>query len=153
MLSRKAKYALIASIHLAEHYERGPRLIAEIAEAELLPKKFLEMILLELKNGGLLDSKKGKGGGYQLAKPPENVMVGTIVRIIDGPLAPMRCASVTAPKMCDDCKDPQTCGIRSIMKDARDAIAGVLDRVSLAEVIRRRESMKADKSDVNMFYI
>lgn len=153
MLSRKAKYALIAVLHLARHYGEGPLLIGEIAEAEGLPKKFLELILLELKNAGYLDSKKGKGGGYILARTPDAISVGAIVRTIDGPLAPFRCASQTAPLPCEECKSPETCGIRLVMKDARDAISGVLDNESLAQVIKRTDEIREQKQGSPMFYI
>jgi Rrf2 family protein len=152
MLSRKAKYALTAMLHLARHYQRGPRLISEIAESEKLPKKFLELILLELKNVGYLDSKKGRGGGYVLAMEPSKIPVGGIVRTIDGPLAPLRCASLTAPVLCDDCPDPGTCGIRLVMKDARDAISAVLDGTNLQDVLDRTEEQQRTR-DGSMFYI
>jgi Rrf2 family protein len=153
MMSRKAKYALIAIQHLARYYERGPRLIGEIAEAEKLPKKFLELILLEMKNAGMLESKKGKGGGYVLAKAPDDISVAEVVRTIDGPLAPMRCASVTAPLPCEECLDPATCGIRSAMKEARDAIAEVLERVTIGEVCRREDAMKKTQDRPEMYFI
>lgn len=153
MLSRKAKYALIAIQHLAQYYDRGPRLIGEIAEAEKLPKKFLELILLELKNAGMLDSKKGKGGGYVLAKSPDDISVAEVIRTIDGPLAPMRCASVTAPMPCEECLDPETCGIRSAMREARDAIAEVLERVTVGEVCRRQEEMQRRRDKPEMYFI
>lgn len=153
MMSRKAKYALIAIQHLARHYERGPRLIGEIAEAEQLPKKFLELILLEMKNAGMLDSKKGKGGGYVLAKSPDEISVAEVMRVIDGPLAPLRCASVTAPMPCEECRDPDTCGIRSAMREARDAIAEVLERVTVGEVCRREEDMKRALDKPDMYFI
>jgi len=142
MLSRKAKYGLMGALNLARHYERGPRLIAEIVEEEDLPRKFLEAILLELKNDGMLSSKKGKGGGYTLARPPEEIMVGHIVRTLDGPLAPIRCASTSAPMPCAECKDPATCGIRDVMRDVRNGISDILDRTSLSDVIRREEERK-----------
>lgn len=151
MLSRKAKYALTAMLHLARHYQKGPRLISEIAEAESLPKKFLELILLELKNAGYLDSRKGRGGGYVLAMEPVRITVGGIIRTIDGPLAPLRCASQTAPVMCEDCPDPATCGIRLVMRDARDAISDVLDGTNLQDVLDRTEAQRSKEN--NMFYI
>ncbi len=153
MLTRKAKYALRASLHLAEWYERGPRLIQQISDAEEIPKKFLELILLELKNVGLLESKKGKGGGYSLAKPPEEITVGAIVRTIDGPLAPTRCSSVTSPMPCDDCPDPNLCGLKSVMREARDAIAEVFDNISLAEVARRTDLLRSENNDAPMYFI
>jgi len=97
MLSSKAKYGLKAMVYLARHADDGSVLIADIAEAESIPKKFLDAILLELKNRGYLSSKKGKGGGYTLAKPAQQIMVGDIVRVLDGPLAPVQCVSRTSP--------------------------------------------------------
>jgi len=137
MLSKKAKYGLKALLLLAQHYEQGPLIIAEIAQQEAIPKKFLELILLELKKQGLLHSKKGKGGGYTLAKTPHMIKMGTIIRILDGPLAPLPCVSVTAYAKCQECKDEKTCGIRIVMKDVRDSIALILDSTSLADVLKR----------------
>jgi len=93
--------------------------------------------LLELKKQGLLHSKKGKGGGYTLAKTPHMIKMGTIIRILDGPLAPLPCVSVTAYAKCQECKDEKTCGIRIVMKDVRDSIALILDSTSLADVLKR----------------
>ena len=137
MLSKKAKYGLKALLLLAQHYEQGPLLISEIAQQEAIPKKFLELILLELKKQGILHSKKGKGGGYTLAKTPAMIKMGTIIRILDGPLAPLPCVSVTAYAKCQECKDEKTCGIRIVMKDVRDAIALILDSTSLDDVLKR----------------
>lgn len=145
MLSHKAKYALKAMSVLAEHYGQGPILIAEIAGPERLPRKFLEMILLELRNQGLLHSKKGKGGGYALAKPPDMITVGQVVRIIDGPIAPLPCVSRTAYHRCDECVDERTCGIRMVMKDVREATAKILDSTTLTDMIRRADAVRAGK--------
>jgi Rrf2 family protein len=133
-LSRKARYALRALYALAADEGRGPVLIADLAERERIPRKFLEAILLELKNAGVLQSKKGKGGGYALAKTPEQITVGQIVRIIDGPLAPVPCVSEKAYVRCEGCADEATCGTRLVMKQVRDAIAGILDNTTLAQV-------------------
>src|SRR5438105_10011544 len=108
---------------LAQHHGEGPILISRVAEPDRMPHKFLELILLELKNHGLLQSKKGKGGGYFLAKPPNAISIGQVVRIIDGPLAPLPCVSRSAYMRCDECHDERTCGIRLIMKDVREATA------------------------------
>lgn len=137
MLSKKAKYALIAVLHLARRYGEGPVQIEELTKSEGIPKKFTESILLELKNSGLLQSKKGKGGGYSLRKPPGQITMGAVIRIIDGPLAPVPCVSKTAYEKCDECQDEQTCGIRIVMKDVREAIARILDATTLADVINR----------------
>jgi Rrf2 family protein len=133
-LSRKARYALRALYALAADEARGPVLIADLAERERIPRKFLEAILLELKNAGILKSKKGKGGGYALSKAPEQVTIGQIVRIIDGPLAPLPCASERAYVRCEECTDENTCGTRQVMKRVRDAIAGILDSTTLSDV-------------------
>jgi Rrf2 family protein len=137
MLSRKAKYALKALFLLARDQDRGPILISEIAERERIPKKFLELILLDLKNHGILQSRKGKGGGYLLARSPEAITLGTVVRITQGPLALTPCVSETAYRRCEECLDERTCGIRLAMKEVRDLTAKVLDGTSLADIQRR----------------
>jgi len=137
MLSHKSKYALKAMIVLAREYGRGPVLISEIASREDIPRKFLELILLELRNRGLLHSKKGKGGGYFLARAAAEITVGEILRDIEGPLALIPCVSQTAYRRCEECLDEQTCGIRMVMKDVRDATARILDSTTLADVLSR----------------
>jgi Rrf2 family protein len=137
MLSSKAKYGLKAMIYLARHEGQGPSLIADIAEREHIPKKFLDAILLELKNQGLLSSKKGKGGGYILARPSSRITVGEIIRILDGPLAPIPCVSRTAYRRCDDCDDEDACALRAVMQEVRDALAAILDNTSLSDMISR----------------
>ncbi len=138
MLSSKAKYGLKAMVYLARREGLGPVLIADIAESEHIPKKFLDAILLDMKNHGLLSSKKGKGGGYILAKPASRLTVGDIVRVLDGPLAPVPCVSRSAYRRCDDCPDETTCAIRAVMQDVRDAIAAILDNTTLADMSNRR---------------
>lgn len=137
MLSNKAKYGLKALLYLAEHGAEGAVLISAIAEDRRIPKKFLDAILLEMKNNGLLYSKKGKGGGYSLAKSPDKITVGQVIRILDGPLAPIPCVSQTAYRRCEDCLDEAACGIRSVMRDVRDAIADILDNTTLADLATR----------------
>lgn len=110
-------------------------LVSEIAEQENLPKKFLEAILLELNRNGLVRSRRGRGGGYALAKPADLITFGQIIRIIDGPLAPLACVSVNYYRRCDECKDEQTCEIRRVMRRVRDAIANELDGTSLAKAL------------------
>ena len=134
MLSNKAKYGLKAMLHLAEKEGQGGILVADIAETQSIPKKFLDTILLEMKNNGLLHSKKGKGGGYMLARPAAKIMVGQIVRILDGPLAPIPCASLTAYRPCLDCADEDTCKIRRLMRQVRDGMAEILDNTSLVDM-------------------
>lgn len=134
MLSQKAKYGLKAMMYLVRHQDRGGVPIGEIAKAEDIPRKFLDTILLELKKQGYLASRMGKSGGYWLAQAPAAISVGEIIRVLDGPLAPIPCASRTAFKPCADCTDVNACRIRRVMLEARDAIAAVLDNTSLAEM-------------------
>ncbi|HYB89627.1 MAG TPA: Rrf2 family transcriptional regulator [Candidatus Binataceae bacterium] len=138
-MSKKTKYALKAMMVLAKEYGQGPVLISEIARREDVPQKFLELILLELKNQGILQSKKGKGGGYFLGRPPQQISIGHVIRVLDGPLAPLPCASKTAYMRCSECRDERTCGIRMVMKDVRDATAKILDSTTLADMLKRVE--------------
>lgn len=138
MISSKTKYGLQALILLAEEYNNKPLLISEISERELIPKKFLESILLELKNKGYLISKKGRGGGYKLIKRPDKIRIGDIIRILNGPLAPTSCSSKTAYAPCPECVDVKKCKIRLLMLDVREAIADVLDSESLADLVKRK---------------
>ena len=130
MLSNKAKYGLKALMHLAG--AQGVSLAADIAADNNIPRKFLDAILLELTKAGILSSKKGKGGGYMLARPADAVTAGQIIRILDGPLAPIACASRTAYRPCPDCTDVDACAIREVMLDVRDAMSLILDRTSIA---------------------
>jgi len=140
MLSKKTKYALKALLLLAKEYGQGPILISDLAQREGIPKKFLELILLDLKNHGILQSKKGKGGGYFLGKAPEAIYLGYVIRVLDGPLAPLPCVSQTAYMKCEECQDEATCGIRNVMKQVREATARILDGTSLADVLRGVEN-------------
>jgi Rrf2 family protein len=135
MITRKTKYALSALVHLARRTQSGPVLISDLAKKERIPKKFLEMILLDLKRHGILQSKKGKGGGYALARPSELIHLGQIIRLMDGPLAPLPCVSETAYHPCEDCADQANCGIRLVMKEVRDSTARILDNTTLADVV------------------
>jgi Rrf2 family protein len=138
MLSKKAKYALKALFVLAENKDRSSMMISQIAAKEAIPKKFLEAILLDLKNHGILYSKRGKTGGYLLLKEPDKITIGQIIRIIDGPLAQVPCASQTAYVPCEECRDVATCSIRLVMRQVRDATAAILDNTTLADVIKNR---------------
>lgn len=151
MISKKTKYALKALIYLAREYDRGPILIADLAREERIPKKFLELILLALKNAGVLQSKKGKGGGYYLAQSPREISMGKVIRTLEGPLAPVPCVSETAYARCEECDDEWSCGIRLVMKEVRDAMAQILDNATLADVLERMEQEKQKKDGV-LFY-
>ena len=135
MITRKTKYALSALVHLGRNEKSGPVLISDLAKQERIPKKFLELILLELKKHGILQSKRGKGGGYALGRPAELIRLGQVIRLLDGPLAPLPCVSETAYQPCDDCTDENSCGIRLVMKEVRDATAKILDNTTLADVV------------------
>lgn len=144
MLSQKAKYAMRALIYLAqaraELSDSHPVGIAEIASKQAVPRKFLELILLELKRHGFVQSFRGKHGGYALALAPEKILFGDVIRLIDGPLAQLPCASLTAYRRCSDCEDEATCAIRHVLKQVRDASAGILDRTSLSDVMLGRSA-------------
>jgi Rrf2 family protein len=137
VLTKKGKYGLKAMVHLAGLEPNTLAQVAEIAKTNSISKKFLDHILTELRHAGLVYSKKGKGGGYALTRPAHEIRVGAIVRALDGPLAPLPCASVTAFRPCDDCSDLKSCSVRLIMVEARNAIANVLDRCTLAEMRAR----------------
>lgn len=152
MLSKKTKYAIQALVVLAEQPNREPVLISYIAEKGHIPKKFLELILLELKNSGILDSKKGQGGGYFLRKKLEDISLGEVVRLLSGPLALAPCVSRTAYAPCAECQQEDLCALRPTLQQARDAVSHVLDNATLATIVeegrRRRE-----RSQNIIFYI
>ncbi len=136
-LSKRGEYGLRAMIDLASvGSETGVVQIKEIADRQQIPAKYLEQILLTLKNAGLLNSKMGIGGGYYLARPASEITLGHIVRVLDGPLAPIRCVSQMAYEPCG-CPDEETCGLRLVMLDVRNAISAILDHTTLADVTNR----------------
>lgn len=153
MISKKAKYGLLAVLSLAREPEGEPRLIADLAEREQIPRKFLEVILLQLKNAGILGSRRGKGGGYFLAQAADQITLGTVLRVLEGPLAPVPCVSRTAYQKCDDCRDEAGCGIRLVMAEVRDAMAGILDHTSLAEVLERGDNAARNARNIVDFVI
>jgi Rrf2 family protein len=142
MLSKKSTYGLKALMNLARNLERGQVLISELAGEENIPKKFLEAILLALKNGGILSSRIGKGGGYSLSVSPRTLTVGRIVRILEGDLAPVSCLGGETPARCEECDDMASCGIRLVMADVQIAMNSVLDTVTLAEMVERSEAVR-----------
>ncbi len=138
-LSKRGEYGLRAAIYMALVQQDVPEAvlsIRDIAQAERIPVKFLEQILLTLKNAGILRSKTGVGGGYSLARPADQITLGQIFRTLDGPVAPIRCVSQMAYAPCG-CPDEATCGLRMVMSDVRDAIARILDHTTLADVATR----------------
>ncbi len=143
MLTRSAKYAIKALAYLARRPEGGaPVRIGDIAREEKIPQKFLERILLQLNRDGILYSRRGPEGGYGLARPANTIMLGDLIRRIDGPLAPIPCVSVTAYRPCPDCGDESSCGLRLVMKEVRDAMANILDQTSLADMQKRSDAVK-----------
>lgn len=147
MLSKKTKYAIKALIHLARHHEAGhPVLIGDIASHEHIPKKFLENILAELKTAGILHSKKGKGGGYYLAKHPEEVHLARIIRLVNGPIALQPCISLNFYERCEECTDEEVCGLRDVLRQVRDATLSILINSTLAELVRKEDKLLAEKN-------
>jgi Rrf2 family protein len=137
MLTNRGKYGLKALVHLAGLEPGETASIAGIAAENNIPKKFLDGILLDLRNAGFVRSKKGPGGGVALARPPEAITAGDVIRHIDGPLAPIGCASRTAFQPCDDCADLATCPVRLTMLTVRDAMSQILDHTSIADMAKR----------------
>jgi Rrf2 family protein len=153
-ISKRTQYGLKAMLALGSRFGDGPVLISTLSKEESIPLKFLEAILLDLKGHGLLASKSGKGGGYQLSRPPSTVTIGSLIRVLEGPLSPLPCASETAFRPCEECVDIETCGTRMIMRQVRDATADILDRTTLADLLRRVETARAGKSrEPLMYYI
>jgi len=134
MLSKKSQYAFKALAYLTERFNQGPVLISEIAVKKNVPLKFLENILLELKKADILESKKGKGGGYYLKKDPAMIKVATIVRLVNGPIAMLPCVSLNFYKRCDNC-DETSCGLHDIMISVRDATLNVLETKTLRDLL------------------
>lgn len=147
MLSSRAKYATRALLDLTFRYDGAPVHLQDIAERQSIPQKFLEQILLSLKRMGFVQSRKGPGGGYTLAKSPSEITLGAVVRAIDGPLAPISCVSKTGYMECG-CPEPETCGLRQAWQQARDALAMVLDNTTFADLRDRQENLKVVHTQV-----
>lgn len=137
MVPMKSRYALKALVYLARHQHQGPILISAIAEAEGIPRKFLEAILLELRNHGTLASRRGKHGGYSLLAKPDEIMLGEVIRTLTGPLAPVPCLSKSAYQRCAECKDEATCAVRLLLADVHTATLQILDHTSLGDLVSK----------------
>ena len=137
-ISTKGEYASRAMLELALHHDEGPLHIRDISAAQDIPLRFLEQILLQLKRAGYLRSKKGPNGGYYLAKAPSRISAAEIIRVMDGPLAPIDCVSVTAREVCPR---EQVCGLRGLWKETRDAIASILEKTTLADLAGRTKAL------------
>ncbi|AMM50196.1 MULTISPECIES: RrF2 family transcriptional regulator [Hymenobacteraceae] len=144
MISKKAKYALKALLYLAKNSEKPLVLISEIAEGERIPRKFLEAILVDLKVQQVVQSTRGKNGGYTLVKDPSQISVGNVIRMIDGPLAPVHCVSHLYYRKCEECVDETTCEIRILMKQVRDATCAILDTTFLTDLTKVRTLVEAE---------
>lgn len=149
MLSKKTKYAIKALVVLGKNYGKEPMQIMRISQEEQIPKKFLEQILLYLRNAGLLYSKKGAGGGYSLSKPPKDIYLVQVMRITDGPIAMVPCVSLNFYNGCAECKDEITCGIRDVFIDVRDATLKILAETSIQNIIDREHNL-LEKSHLTM---
>ena len=136
MLTNKGKYGLKALVHLAALPPGQTAQSVEIATANNVPKKFLDAILGELRVAGMIVTRKGKKGGYMLSRPPTDIMAGAAIRALDGPLAPIACASRTSYRPCSDCGDIEACSIRLLMTEVRDLSAKLLDNTSIADMRR-----------------
>lgn len=147
VLTNKGKYGLKAIVHLARLEAGETAQVADIARKNNISKKFLDAILLDLRNAGMLRSKKGPGGGYALAKPARSITVGAVVRALEGPIAPIACASRSDFSPCEDCEDIKTCTVRSVMSEVRDAVVGVVDMVTIADLVRR--ALAASRGEVD----
>jgi len=147
MLSRKTKYAINALVYLARESKDGePVQISRIAESENIPRKFLEAILLDLKHAGMLNSRKGKIGGYFLQKTPAEINIADVMRLFDGPIALLPCVAYKYYEKCDECIDEEACGIRSVFSDVRSETVRMLKKATLAEIIKRSEALKKNIS-------
>jgi len=137
MLTKKAQYALYALRYLAFKKDKGPVLIKEIVEVEKLPQKFIEAILVDLKNAGFVNSKKGKNGGYYLIKEPKDINFADIIRIFDGAIALLPCATYKYYEKCDKCQNDDDCGLRNVVKEIRDKTVAIMKELTLQDVIDR----------------
>ena len=145
MLSKKCKYALKALEYIAKKGNEEPILIAEISEEQNIPKKFLEAILLELKKDGILQSRKGKNGGYFLRQSAADINIGHIIRLIDGPIALIPCVSFKFYEPCIECEDEAICGLRNVVQEVREATNQILSKVTLADMLKREQRLARKK--------
>ncbi len=143
MLPKKTKYAIKALIALSKFYDEKKHVkISEIAESERIPKKFLEAILLEMRNQGIVGSKMGAYGGYYLAKHPQEIMLSQVIRLTGGPIALLPCVSLNFYETCEECPNEDVCGLRDVVKEVREATIKILSKTSLADVLDREDKLK-----------
>ena len=143
MISQKARYAFKALFALARQTD-GVVQSREIAQSEQIPQSFLEQILLDLNRAGIVASRRGREGGFYLLKDPTQLDCGQVLRLIDGPIAPLPCLSKTAYRRCDDCRDERSCAVRQVFADGYSALVGTLEGMTIAEAVARSEGARAD---------
>jgi Rrf2 family protein len=153
MITMKTKYALKALAYLALAPPGGPVLIAEVADREGIPRKFLELILAELKTHGFVRSKKGRGGGYFLSMAPQKIQLAQVMRVLDGPIAPVPCLSRTSYRKCEGCKDEATCGIRLVLQELYEASVKILEATTLEDLVERTRRASAHGPPLMRYYI
>jgi Rrf2 family protein len=145
LLSKKTKYAIRALIALGEQFGGDSMNILSISQQEKIPKKFLEQILLEMRNAGFLYSKKGAGGGYSLLKDPNQINLVQVMRLTGGPIAQLPCVSLNFYQRCEECKEEETCGIRNTFMSVRDATLKILSETTIADLIKKEKSLSEAK--------
>lgn len=150
-LSSKTRYAVRALLYLSRHPGSPAVLISELAQAEAIPKKFLEAILLDLNNAGILESKRGRGGGYRLKRSPEQITVAELVQLFDGPLGQLPCLN-DAPSTCSECEDAETCGLRATFIDVEKQTLAVLGNTTVADLVKKETELEGQKRGL-MYYI
>lgn len=153
MITRRSKYAIRALLVLMQHRDGGALSVDTLAQLEQLPRKFLELIMADLKTAGIVASTRGKRGGYTLLRSPTRITLGQVIRAVDGPIAPAPCASASAYKKCDDCLDETSCALRPVMLDVREAVSRVVDLKTLDTLAREtsgRASARAEVGDFNI---
>jgi Rrf2 family protein len=149
MMSRKCKYALKALVHLGKEYKRGNLLTEEIARAENIPKKFLELILLDLKHGGYVQSKQGAGGGYHLLKEPKKITLADIYRLFDGAIALQPCVSQKFHEKCDDCPDENACHLKPAFFEIREKTYQIMSKITLASLLQAPAKTKSKSQSLS----
>lgn len=145
MLSKRAKYALNALVQLAKSRDEGPLSAAELAVRAAVPRKFLEAILVELRNAGLVSSRKGRSGGHVLRRPPREIHMAEVIRLFDGAIGLVPCVTHRYYERCEECVDEKTCGIRDVFMEVREATVRLLKKATLADVIKREDRMRGKR--------
>lgn len=147
MLSKKTKYAINALVYLAREHSREPVQISKIAESEHIPRKFLEAILLDLRNAGMLSSRKGKAGGYYLLKSPEEINIADVVRLFEGAIALLPCVAHRYYERCEECKDEAFCGIRDVFAGVRNETVNMLKKATLYSIVQKEEELRKNAEE------